>query len=189
MGHAKIEMCAAVSGRTCRNEAADILVARPPSNLPDGPDGEEEWQVEEIVESQKTGRETKLLVKWRGGGGYCDGLPPRQEPSPWRQVFVAGTPISVSSVVVCVKVAVSFFFQQTPLLLPDMDVGRAKEWPILPSHPTYQRPNSCSECIINSTRWCADAIKFKIPSCSGSSGMAIDTGAELSVCVCALLPH
>ena len=40
---------------------------QPPAIIPeDDPDGEEEWQVEEILESRKTRRATEVLVKWTG---------------------------------------------------------------------------------------------------------------------------
>jgi hypothetical protein len=40
---------------------------QPPAIVPeDDPDGEEEWQVEEILESRKTRGTTRVLVKWTG---------------------------------------------------------------------------------------------------------------------------
>ena len=40
---------------------------QPPGIVPeDSPDGEEEWQVEEILDSRKTRGATKVLVKWTG---------------------------------------------------------------------------------------------------------------------------
>jgi hypothetical protein len=41
--------------------------SQPPTIVPeDNPDGEEEWQVEEILNSKKTRRATEVLVKWTG---------------------------------------------------------------------------------------------------------------------------
>jgi hypothetical protein len=39
---------------------------QPPAITTDDPDSEEEWQVEEILQSKQTRRGTKLLVKWTG---------------------------------------------------------------------------------------------------------------------------
>ncbi len=40
---------------------------QPPAIVPENdPDGEEEWQVEEILDSRKTRGATEVLVKWTG---------------------------------------------------------------------------------------------------------------------------